>query len=225
MINSELKYAIIKLRKQGKTYSEIQKNLNVKIPKSTISNWCNNVKMPASYENRIKNINKKNLSKARILSIRSKKQEQSNRLNKILSANKHLARIKYDIDSAKALLAMLYLCEGTKSISNATITLGNSDPKIISLFLQLLRFCYRIDENKFRCTIQCRDDQNIKELEKFWSSITNIPKSNFYSARIDPRSIGKKSHKSDYKGVCRINYFSADIFWNLMKIGEIICSK
>ena len=88
--------------------------------------------------------------------------------------------------------------------------------------MHLLRFCYNIDEKKFRCTLQCRVDQNIPKLEKFWGEITKIPLSQFYKARIDPRTIGKTSKNIDYKGVCRIDYFSADIFLDLMQIPKTI---
>ena len=69
---------------------------------------------------------------------------------------------------------------------------------------------------------QCRADQDIKKLEKFWSKITKIPPSQFYKARIDKRTIGKKTLKLEYKGVCRIDYFSADIFTELMKLPRIL---
>jgi len=65
-------------------------------------------------------------------------------------------------------------------------------------------------------------DQNIKKLEKFWSQVTKISLSQFYKARIDPRTIGKPSKKPNYKGVCRIDYFSADLFIELMQIPKII---
>ena len=57
---------------------------------------------------------------------------------------------------------------------------------------------------------------------KFWSKITNIPLSQFYKARIDSRTIGKKSKNLNYKGVCRIDYFSAEIAIELMQISKII---
>jgi hypothetical protein len=222
---THLKSAAIDLRLKGKTYPEIREILKVNIPKSTLSTWCKGIELPKEYINKFKLIELDNLKKARIFSLASKEKIQKDRFNKIRDDNKHLLNLKYNNDTAKIILAILYLCEGTKSKKNASITLGNSDPLIINLFLQLLRFCYNIDESKFRCTVQCRHDQNINRLESYWSDITKIPRKQFYEARIDPRSIGKKSLKPDYKGVCRINYFSSDIFWNLTIIGEIICSN
>jgi hypothetical protein len=121
----------------------------------------------------------------------------------------------------KVVLTALYLGEGSKT-RKGSLAFGNSDPYIISLFLNLLRKCYKIDEKKFRCTIQCRADQNIKNLEEFWTSVTKIPLVQFYKARIDPRTIGKPSKKLDYKGVCRIDCFSGEIYLELMQIPKII---
>lgn len=224
MENTKLKIKVIKLRKMGKTYPEILDNLKCNIAKSTLSNWCKNIKMSEAYLKNIKKIQLENLSKARTLSLRAIKIRQENKFKQIYKDNIHLIKFKKNIDIAKTMLAIIYLCEGTKkSKSNSSVTLGNSDPSIIKLFLQLLRFCYKIDEDKFRCTVQCRHDQEINKLENFWSNTTGIPINQFYQARIDPRSIGKKSLKTDYKGVCRINYFSSEVFWELIKIGNIIC--
>ncbi len=124
-------------------------------------------------------------------------------------------------DIAKIALAMLFLGEGSKK-SKGTLMLGNSDPQTIILYLKLLRQCYVLDEKKFRCTVQCRADQDTRKLERFWSRTTKIPSKQFYETRIDPRTIGKPSKYLDYKGVCRIDYFSADILTELKQIINLI---
>ena len=142
-------------------------------------------------------------------------------LRSIASRNKHLAKILKNQDVAKIALAMLYLSEGSK-YQRGSLMFGNTDPFVISLYMHLIRHCYDINENKFRCTLQCRADQNIKKLEKFWSHITKIPLSQFYKARIDPRTIGKPSKKLNYKGVCRIDYFSSKLSIEIKQIPNII---
>lgn len=77
--------------------------------------------------------------------------------------------------------------------------------------ISLLYKCFFISNDKFRVTIQCRADQNISELEKFWQSITSINRSQFYKTRIDKRTINKKTRKSNYMGVCVIDYFDTKI--------------
>ena len=144
-------------------------------------------------------------------------------LSKIRQENEHLLAAVRNADVAKIVLIILYICEGSKNRRGA-LTFGNSSPEVIRMFLKLLRQCYIIDEKKFRCTVQCRADQDIKELECFWSRTTKIPISQFYTARIDPRTKGKRSQKQNYKGVCRIDYFSGHIFTELMQIGNMLLS-
>ena len=150
------------------------------------------------------------------------KEKRKKYLISITDRNKYLSEILENKDVCKIALSMLYLGEGTKNLSRGSLRFGNSDPFIIDLFLNLIRKCYNIDEKKFRCTILCRADQSIKKLESFWSKKTKIPLSQFYKTRIDPRTIGKPTKKSDYKGVCVIDYFSADVFLDLMQIPKTI---
>jgi len=217
----KLKEEIIRLRKQGKTYSEIQNSLRITIPKSTLSYWCNNIKLSEEHQDRIRKIILNNAQKGRNIALIVNRVKREKYLKSVIDRNKHLATLLENQDIAKVALTMLYLGEGSKH-QKGSLMFGNSDPFIISLFLRLLRHCYSIDETKFRCTLQCRADQNIEKLEKFWSQVTKISLCQFYKARIDPRTIGKASKKLDYKGVCRIDYFSADIFTELKQIPKII---
>ena len=216
-----LRNRVKQLRKTGKTYLEIKKIVRRRIPKSTLSYWCKNVKLSQKYQKRIQKLvlNYAKIGRATALIVNKKRREKY--LGSVANRNKHLATVLENKNIAKIALAMLYLGEGSKT-KRGSLMFGNSDPFIISLFLYLLRYCYNIDESKFRCTLQCRSDQNIENLEKFWSKLTKIPKSRFYKAKIDPRTVGKPSKKSGYKGVCRIDYFSADLFIELITIPNII---
>jgi hypothetical protein len=222
MIDREIKEKIVGLRKQGKTYSEILKFLNLKIPKSTLSNWCSQVSLPVGYEKKIREHNLFVLRKARISAVEAKKAARLKEKEDIWKENVHLIEKIRDKDTAKIVLAMLYLGEGMKKRERGFLMFGNSDPVTIGLFLSLFRLVYKTDESKFRCTLQCRADQNIEKLENFWSDVTNIPLKQFYKARVDPRTIGKPSRKLDYKGVCRIDYFSAKIFSELLEVPKMI---
>ena len=149
--------------------------------------------------------------------------KKKERLKEVRSQISHLPDKLKDKNVAKIALAMLYLGEGSKNQSS--LVFGNSNPFVISLFLKLLRFCYPLNEQKFRCTVQCRADQNVKNLGMFWSKVTGISNQLFYKPQIDKRTIGLKTKKVDYQGVCRIDYFSADIFTELMQIIDLICRK
>lgn len=220
-MDTELKQKICSLRSIGKTYFEINSILNTKIPKASLSYICKNVKLPKNYKNKIKLLNKKSLNLARQKAYKIRDDKKQKMFNQLYQENLNLKTILKNKKITKVLLACLYLAEGSKS-RKASLVFGNSDPGIIKLFLSLFRSAYKIDENKFRCTLQCRADQNIKQLQNFWSRTTQIPLESFYKPQIDKRSLGKRTIKSEYKGVCRIDYFSADIFRELMMIGKII---
>jgi len=218
----QLKQEVVKLRKVGRTYGEIQKILDKNIPKSTLSYWCKKVPLSKQYQKRIKGLISHNFQKGRAVALLVNQIKRKEHLELLAKRNIHLVTIIKNKDTAKIALAMLYLGEGSKDPKRGSMMFGNSDPVVVNLFLRLMRYCYDVDESKFRCTLQCRADQKIKTLEKFWSQVTKIPLPQFYKARIDPRTIDKPSKKLDYKGVCRIDYFSADLFWELKQIAEII---
>lgn len=208
------------LRRQGKTYSEIGA-LIPKVSKSTLSYWLSTLELSDKQKEKLsKNINKK-LVKARAISIEMAKEKRIKYIAEIENNNSYIFKSLTNKHVAKIILATLYLGEGSK-VRRSSLSFGNSDPDIINLFLKLMRNCYNIDESKFRCTIQCRADQNIPYLEKFWLHLTKIPKKQFYGARVDSRTIGKPSLKPSYKGVCRLDYFSAKIYHELLIMGRMI---
>jgi len=216
-----LKQRIIILRKSGKTYTEIRKIIGVNIPKSTLSDWCSSISLSPKQRQRVEYLIQRGTNKGRAVALVVNKLKREKYIRTVRDRINHLSGKLKDRNTAKIALAMLYLGEGSKN-QRGSLMFGNSDPLVIRLFLNLLRRCYDVDENKFRCTLQCKADQNIKRLEKFWSKITDIPLSQFYKARIDPRTIGKPSRKLDYKGVCRIDYFSGDVFMELKQIVNVI---
>lgn len=216
-----LKSQAIKLRKLGLTYSLIQEQLDVKIPKSTLSFWFKNIKLSVSAKTENKRLSTLATEKSRILAVKANKIIRQKYLDTLSTRYEHLKEKIKDKNTALIALSMIYLGEGGKS-RTGSVSIGNSDQNVIRLFLYLLNICFDIDKSKFRCTVQCRADQDTQELEKFWSEITGIPLTQFYKTCIDPRTIGKPSRKLDYKGVCRLDYFSADIFNSIMTIIDIV---
>ncbi|MBX4200736.1 hypothetical protein KW786_01260 [Candidatus Parcubacteria bacterium] len=216
------KTKVIELRKSGKSYGEINSIIQRVIPKSTLSDWCSNIYLTSDQKKRIdesiKENSRKGMEAARIIN----RERRTRYLKSIIDRNQYLESTLKDRNVAKVILSILYLGEGSKSLSRGSLCFGNSDPFIIDMFLSLMRQCYILDESKFRCTILCRSDHDIPALEEFWSKATKIPLKQFYKARIDARTIGKTSRNLTYKGVCRIDYFSADVFLDLMAIPKII---
>ena len=213
-----------KLRSKGKTYSEIQKILGISMPKSTLSDWCQNVVLPDWYNAKIQELNNKNFAKVQAIAHASIKRKRELYLKEVRKEASAVLK-KFNTKGLKVALAMLYLGEGTKWKSHAGLSLGSSDPDIILLYIYLLKKCYKIEPQILKCRVSYRADQNINELEEYWSTVTNISRENFYKTKPDPRTKGKKTKKLDYKGVCVLTCAGAKIQLELEEISKLLLKK
>ena len=220
MSNDDTKTKAMRLRKQGKTYREIVSILSKAIPKSTMSGWFRGLELSQAARARLKKISEKHLSHARVAAHTVNKRHRQGYLDGIRKRNEWVFSSIREKETARIALAMLYLGEGKKQ--GGSISFGNSNPDTIVLFLNLLRWLYSIDEKKFRVTVQCRADQAGSKLMRYWSDLTDISVDQFYRTRVDKRSVGVPTKKKGYKGVCRIDYFSADLFNDLQIIAEMV---
>lgn len=189
------------LRRAGKSYGEIQKAIGIKIPKSTLSDWCRGIILPEEHRKRLTALNYTNLRRGRELALRNIREEKDRFLQLLKNRNGRLLK-KVNKDVAKLLLAVLYLGEGKKQ--DGLLVLGSSDPGIIKLFLALLKMCYGITTDRVKCRISYRVDQPIALLTRYWMKIVGIPAESFYKTVPDPRTAGRATKKKDYKGVCVI---------------------
>lgn len=223
--NSSTISEVKRLRFEGKTYGEINQSLKMKIPKSTLYEWCKNIKLPVDYPNKIISLNLTNIEKARLIAFQVNKKRREEMLSRIQSASMVISQGIQDQTSAKIALAMLCLGEASKYKSSNVFSLGSSDHRIIIIFLKLLKTCYPFKLEKVRCTVQCRADQNIPKLEKYWQEITKIPSRLFYKSRVDPRTFGKPTKNQNYKGVLKVDYFDTRIQLELEAIAELIYNQ
>lgn len=220
MSKGDIKKKAIHLRKQGKTYQEIVTVLSKAIPKGTMSGWFRGLQLSHSAKLRLEKRFQKHLNRARVAAKAVNEGLRQEYLGGIRRRNEWVRSSIREKETAKIALAMLYLGEGKKQ--GGSISFGNSNPETVLTFLGLLRSLYPIDEKKFRVTVQCRADQSSSRLLQYWSELTGIPTDQFYRTRVDKRSIGAPTKKKGYKGVCRIDYFSADLFNELRIIAEMV---
>lgn len=204
----DIKKRVVELREEGKTYGEIQKILGVKIAKSTLSFWCKSAVLPDDYKARVSKLLADGLNRSRAAALAKKQEIKEKNYELLVEKYLPLKELMKNKDVALIGLAMLCLGEGSK---NEDLCLGSSDPRIIKLFLSLLKRCFLFDLEKVRCTVQCRADQDVEELKKYWIKVSGVPERLFYAARIDPRTVGKVTQKLDYKGVLRVDYMNREV--------------
>lgn len=218
----ELVEKIRNLRREGNTYGEINNKLRIHLAKSTLHWTCRDVHLPPEYINRVSELNIRNLGIARATSLAVRQVRRQKLLALARKNNLPIARKILDKRIAKIALSMLCLGEASKSKRSA-FSLGNSDHRVISLFLDLLKISFNdFDPRRIRCTVQCRADQNIQELEKYWMKIVEIPKSQFYHTRIDPRTIGKPTKKVGYNGVLKVDYLNKRTQVELESLADLV---
>ena len=211
----------VKLRERGYSLSEISDAIN--IPKNTIQGWVKNTRLSKSQIARLKKkeikCGRKGLKKA----LQVNKDKVFRWKEEVRKRTEKFERVfdkKSDI--AKLLCGVLYLCEGAKYPSTRQLNFGSADPRMIKIFLELVRKNFFIDEKKFRCRIMHRYDQDGKGLSRYWSKVTDIPLSQFYRSYKDERTKGRATKKKGYKGICAVQYLSTDLQYELQLIGESI---
>jgi transposase-like protein len=214
---------IIGLRKAGYSLAEISHITG--ISKNTIYHWVKTVRLTQKQKARL---HKKEI-RCGMAGLRKaheiKKAKKIKWKRDVFSRAKKFKNIVNKKSAlAKLLCGVLYLCEGAKYPSSRQMIFGNADPKIIKLFLCLLRNNFVIDESKIRCRIMHRFDQDKNELVKYWSRLARVPVRQFYKSYADKRSKGFSTKKPDYKGICAVQYNSTDLQYELQLIGETIFS-
>lgn len=224
ILSKETILTIQKLRRKGKTYNEINKHLNLRIPKNTLSYWCKALKLPADYPSKIRSLNIKNLEKARRRALIANRRKRKDILLSLDSKNTRLTSLLNDPQVSKIALSILCLGEASK-YGKSSFYLGNSDPRVIVIFLELLKKIENFDPSKLRYTVQCRADQDVFELEEYWRSIVNAPPEFFYKTQIDPRTEGKPTKRLNYKGVLRVNYQDTILQLELESLVSLIYNK
>lgn len=178
-----LKEKSIELRKEGYSYSYIQKQTGVS--KSTLSGWLSDL----PYKPNKETLNK--IIKARLLANEA---QRSKKRKSILDA-KELA-IKDIGKFTKRDLFMLgigiYVGEGSKSIDSIRIT--NSDSRIIKTAIFWFKKCFQLQNSNFSIRIHLYPDTDQDKAISFWSKETGLSNKSFLSTVVDIRTDKKKKN-------------------------------
>lgn len=217
-----MKEQIRNLRLKGMTYSEIQLFLSRSIPKSTLTYICKDLALLPVQAERIQNLKRIIAEKNRQKALAANKRIFTEKLKVMRDHNLHLGSVMKSRDAKLIALSMLYLGEGTKWKSFRGLQLGSSSTQILKMYINLLNACYEVNIDMFKARVQHRADQNPEELVNYWSKQTGITKDNFYPSYVDKRTIGQKTLKHEYKGVCTVRCAGTHIQLELEQIAGII---
>src|SRR3989338_2491547 len=169
----------LKLRLQGRSYNEISRLLD--IPKSTLSCWFTGLELSKTAQERIK----ERVNKTSIAALIKRNHAQT------YIAQKNASRIR--IEAKKEILNLtkrdifmvglsLYWAEGYKrpKIINGKVktyhpvTLSNSDPGLVKIYLKFLREVCEVLEENITGEVSVYNHHNKNYLLNFWNEITKI---------------------------------------------------
>lgn len=195
--------------------------------KGTLSEWCRHLPLSPEYREKVRILNQQSWLKARKTSQFNRNQRRAVFIEKVTKLNIPIAKKIHDPEIAKIALAMLCLGEASKSKNGKArpFCLGNSDPRIIVLFLSLLYKLFEVSSDKIRCTVQCRADQDIEALMNFWIEKTKIPREQFYKSRVDLRTVGKPTLHKDYMGVLKVDCLQSGIQLDLESLSQMVYNQ
>jgi len=192
----------ISYRKQGKSYNTISKRLG--IPKSTLSTWLKNLKLPKQVREKLltsaqrswaKNIIRYNKKRSQIAIERSlRAQEKAAEDIQTLSARE-----------LKLVGTVLYWAEGYKK-TRWTLVFCNSDPAIVRVMMRFFREVCKVPEKKFKAQVQIHPNVSEELAKCYWSKISNIPLKQFRKSltRISKASKKKRPPKTLPYGTFRV---------------------
>ena len=212
-----LKSKATKLRKAGKSYSEILKELKLS-SKGTLSAWFKNLELSS----RSRQLLEKNNNLAIKRGLHKFNLERS---QKIIKENEY-ARTEGSIHmgkiSSRELMiigAALYWGEGTKSersSSNRNIAFANSDPDMIATFLRFIRDIFKIKEERIRAGIHIYPNIDQVLARKYWSEVTRLPADRFYIVtQISRASQNKRPYNSLPYGTAVIKICNRKLFFKM----------
>ena len=193
----------LKLRKQGMSIGDISKALNAS--KSSVSQWCRNISLSEKQITVL--LEKKNrLGTRQFLKIAEQRKQQrivSTQEEEALGAQLVNTISKRDL----FILGLgLYWGEGYKT-GNDELGFTNSDPHIIQTYIQWLADIFNIPSNQLilRVSINSIHAPRIEKVISFWSSLTQIPKTQFTKTSLIKTKIKKEySNNETHYGTLRV---------------------
>ncbi len=195
------------MRVNGASLGEITKQLHVS--KSTLSLWLKGLVSPLQYEDQ-----KEWLKLIRPLAARKIRETRENELKVIAQRAKQEVE-RWDFlqskQAQKALLAMLYWAEGQKLPERgAPVKFANTDPRMIALFVALLKRCYPVDPKKIKVFLYLHWYHKENEVKVFWKSLLGVEENQFRKVYKKKRSQTKRFRKN-FMGICFIIYQDVDL--------------
>ncbi len=204
-MKTEEKLLAVKLRKAGKSYQEILKQ--VPVSKSTLSLWLRGVILTNEQKHRLYFT----LKRQNAYRLAKKKQDKKRETTKKIIEESIIEFDSLKTDPLFLSGLMLYWAEGDKSEEIEAVKFTNSDPLMIGFMMNWFRGMCKVREEKFRISLHLHTLHCRKDVENYWSEVTQIPLNQFNKPFIKPTSL-KHRKRPLYEGTCSIKIHNKNLF-------------
>lgn len=178
----------VTLRHEGRSIKDIARIVGVS--KASVSVWVRSIVL----SKRQLGVLKTNGFSSEVIEKRRKKRlenEQEKRDEVSTLAQKDIKNISQG--DLRLIGLCLYWGEGGKTHKGAA-RISNSDPAIIKVMMRYFREICMVEEKKFRAHLHIHSHLDVEKAEKYWSSISDIPREQFFKTYAKP-SIASKNKK------------------------------
>lgn len=217
MLNLATKETAIRLRKQGKTYSEIKEVIGP-LAKSTLSNWLKPIELTSNQKDHIQ---KKMTNRGAIGRQKGGWRNHQKRLTRIAIIQAEAQKEFFPLSKDPLFMTglALYLAEGSKK--SERFEFMNSDPFLMKIMLKWLCKFGDTPAAKVGARLYAHELYAHKNYEKFWANFLAIDASQFHKTVY--KSTPHESKKNpDYKGCLRIDIKGSELFWKIMKWRDML---
>lgn len=190
----KLKEQAISLRKRGRSYNEIKKEIG--ISKSTLSYWLKTIPLKPHHKARFYTKQIQYLS----FGAQSQRERRERQIEEIIEQASGEINLPLTSDTYRLMGAALYWAEGSKG---GRFEITNSDPHFILFMTRWLEKVFNIPASSLKAWLNIYPQQNELEIKAFWSELTGIPIENFGKSYIKPLTSGYKKNNL-YYGTIRV---------------------
>jgi hypothetical protein len=203
MARKEDRGKALKMRKEGMSYGQIKKALN--LSKSTLSYWLREYPLSKERIKELRDCNEQRIERFRE-TMRKKRQDRLD-----VFYNEEKLKI-FPLSKKELYLAGLFLYwgEGSKGDKLAKLSISNTDPAVIKFFIYWLEKSLNFPKKEMRVHLHLYNDMNIYKEINYWSKILEINKNQFLKPYIKENSFFRINHKGGFRhGTCNLKVGSA----------------
>ncbi|PIU02316.1 hypothetical protein COT66_00855 [Candidatus Shapirobacteria bacterium CG09_land_8_20_14_0_10_49_15] len=202
MAKSQEKLKARQLRREGESIKVIAKKL--KVSSSSASNWCRDIRLK---KDQVKKLERRAHDPNYGRRLKYTLRQQKKRIKKTNRLKKQGIREIGELSKRELFLVgvALYWAEGYKKDNQ--VGFGSSDPEMVKTFFRwLYESCgCKPQDLILRVTVNISHRHRIREIENYWSKITEVPVDEFrkpFYQRVKWKKIYE--NPNDYFGVLRI---------------------